>query len=61
MKAIFETDDPEEAKALLGAMDVLAAARQFDEWLRTSIKHGDKDWQEVRDRFWEEFGEWLNQ
>lgn len=60
MKAIFETDDPVEAKALLGAMDMLSAAHRFDEWLRGQIKHGNKDWGEVRAEFQDLFGEWLN-
>lgn len=49
MKYTFETEDEEEAKNLIQSNDIKVALFTFDQWLRSEIKHGGKNYDEVRD------------
>ena len=63
MKAFLKFDLPEDQekyeicnnalKMFDNAPKYDAALCDFDHWLRSQIKHGDKDWQEVRDKLHE--------
>ena len=52
VRAVLEFDLPEDQGDFLiasNAMDWALVVNEMDEWLRSKIKHEDKDYQEVRD------------
>ncbi len=54
MKATLEFNLPEEQEEyniFNNALGYNSACRDFDQWLRSEIKHNNKDWQEIRNRF----------
>jgi hypothetical protein len=56
IKMLISYDEQEvlqkEPERLLNGNNCRSALFEFDQWLRTKIKHEDKDWQEIRDQFW---------
>lgn len=57
LKMLISYDEQEvfskEPEKLLNGSNCRCALFEFNQWLRNKIKHEDKDWQEVRDKFWE--------
>jgi hypothetical protein len=53
MKFTFETEEEDEAKDLMQSRDRAVALYQFDQWLRGEIKYNGKDYDEVRETFWQ--------
>ena len=56
IKMLISYDEQEifnkEPEKLLNGVNCRIALFEFDQWLRSKIKHEDKDWQEIRDQFW---------
>lgn len=57
IKMLISYDEQEvfnkEPEKLLNGGNCRSALFEFDQWLRSKIKYEDKDWQEIRDKFWE--------
>jgi len=59
MKIILEFDGYEErdqARLAFDGSKLRCEIDDFDNWLRSQIKHNDKDWDEIRDQLWELVG-----
>jgi hypothetical protein len=53
MKFTFETEEEDEARDLMQSRDRAVALQHFDQWLRGEIKYNQKNYDEVREAFWE--------
>jgi len=61
MEIIFKfsfPDDQEECDIFYNAQKLHSAVWDFDQWLRSKIKHEDKDWDEIRDKLHDFMAEW---
>lgn len=51
----YNNEEISEATESLRIDEYRAFIWDFSQWLRNEVKHGDKPYQEVKDKFWEMF------
>lgn len=50
MKCTFETHDRDEARDLMRATELRGQVQDFDNWLRSKVKHGETaDWPDAEE------------
>ena len=57
----FNLDDPEDRESHLRCVkssDMISVLWDFDQWLRTEIKHNNKNYQEARDELYRTMDEY---
>ena len=54
MQITIEFEDEDKTPDALNGWKYRSILCELDQWLRSNIKHADKDWQEIRDRLHEE-------
>lgn len=62
MKVTIETDSPEEAQQMISAIHISADLEDFNQYLRSLLKHSEKDTsilEGVHEVFWQRLGKYI--